>query len=291
SAILEQSLLPATTTPERRTAAFAWYTALQDGGHSLGSLAAGLPALLVAVLPLSQSASLRLCFGLYSALLLASGLCYLGLPARAAAPAATAPPPPVRLSPESRRVLTRISLLFALDGLGGGLLLTTLLAYFFFERFGVGVAALSGLFFAARVANLLSNFGAAWLARRIGLVNTMVFTHIPASLLLVAVALVPSFPLAAALFLLREAMVEMDVPTRQSYVMAVVQPEERTTASGVTNLVRLAMWALGPSLGGWAMQGLGLAAPLLAGAGLKIVYDLLLYASFRRLKPPEERTG
>ena len=288
SAILEQALLPATTTPARRTAAFAWYTALQDCGHSLGSLAAGLPALLVAATALSMTASLRLCFGLYALLLLLSGLCYFGLPARAAE---AAPPPPARLAPESRRILTRISLLFALDGLGGGLLLTTLLSYFFFERFGVGVAALSGLFFAARVANLLSNFGAAWLARRVGLVNTMVFTHIPASLLLVAVAFVPSFPLAAALFLLREALVEMDVPTRQSYVMAMVRPEERTTASGVTNLVRLAMWALGPSLGGWAMQGVGLAAPLLAGAGMKIVYDLLLYASFRRLKPPEEQAA
>ena len=287
SAILEQALLPATTTPARRTAAFAWYTALQDCGHSLGSLAAGLPALLVAATALSMTAGLRLCFGLYALLMLLSGLCYLGLPARAAQPASTAPPI-ARLSPESRRILTRISLLFALDGLGGGLLLTTLLSYFFFERFGVGVAALSGLFFAARVANLLSNFGAAWLARRIGLVNTMVFTHIPASLLLVAVAFVPSFPLAAALFLLREALVEMDVPTRQSYVMAMVRPEERTTASGVTHLVRLAMWALGPSLGGWAMQSVGLAAPLLAGAGIKIAYDLLLYGSFRRLKPPEE---
>ena len=291
SAILEQSLLPATTTPARRTAAFAWYTALQDCGHSLGSLAAGLPALLVAATALSMTAGLRLCFGLYALLMLLSGLCYLGLPARAAPPASSAPPPPARLSPESRRILTRISLLFALDGLGGGLLLTTLLSYFFFERFGVGVAGLSGLFFAARVANLLSNFGAAWLARRVGLVNTMVFTHIPSSLLLVAVAFVPSFPLAAALFLLREALVEMDVPTRQSYVMAMVRPEERTTASGVTNLVRLAMWALGPSLGGWAMQSVGLAAPLLAGAGMKIVYDLLLYASFRSMKPPEERAA
>jgi MFS family permease len=316
SAVLEQSLLPATVPPERRTSTFAWYTALQDAGHSLGSLAAGLPALLAAALPLAGVASYRACFGLYSLLLLASALLYLALPARpresaGAATATTRSPrraalptqpvfmrqhlsstpaasPPARLSPASRRILTRISLLFALDGLGGGLLLTTLLSYFFFERFGVGVAALSGLFFAARVANLLSNFGAAWLSRRIGLVNTMVLTHIPASLLLVAVAFVPSFPLAAALFLLRESLVEMDVPTRQSYVMAVVRPEERTTASGLTNLVRLAMWALGPSLGGWAMQALGLAAPLLAGAGIKIVYDLLLFASFRRLRPPEE---
>jgi MFS family permease len=302
AAVLEQALLPATTTAARRTDAFAWYTALQDVGHSLGSLAAGLPALLAATLPLAARDGYRLSFGLYALLLLVSGLLYLAFPRRVHAgagslpaggltPAGSGASPPPRLSPASRRILTRITLLFALDGFGGGLLLTAIVSYFFFERFGVGVGVLSALFFAARVANLLSNFGAAWLARRIGLINTMVFTHIPASLLLVAVTLVPSFPLAAALFLLREALVEMDVPTRQSYVVAVVRPEERATATGLTNLVRLAMWALGPSLGGWAMQAFGLAAPLLAGAGIKIAYDLLLFASFRRVRPPEERDG
>jgi len=117
----------------------------------------------------------------------------------------------------------------------------------------------------------------------------MVFTHIPSSLLLVTVAFAPSFPVAALLFLLREGLVEMDVPTRQSYVMAMVRPEERTLASGVTHLVRLGGWAAAPGIAGWLMASLSLGSPLVVGAAMKIGYDLLLWRAFRRLKPPEER--
>jgi predicted MFS family arabinose efflux permease len=194
-----------------------------------------------------------------------------------------------RLHPESRRILVRISALFAVDSLAGGLLVTSLLAWFFFERFDVSEAMVGALFFAARILNAVSHVAAARLARRIGLVNTMVFTHIPSSLLLVTVAWAPSFPVAAALFLLREGLVEMDVPTRQSYVMAVVRPEEATVASGVTSLVRLAAWAVGPALAGLFMQSAALATPLVAGAAMKIGYDLLLWKAFRAVKPPEER--
>ncbi len=146
----------------------------------------------------------------------------------------------------------------------------------------------ASLFFAARIANALSHFAAAWLARRIGLVNTMVFTHIPSSFLLLTVPFMPTFPVAAALFLLRESLVEMDVPTRQSYVMAVVRPEERTFASGITHLVRMAGWAVAPAIAGLLMTGTSLAAPLVVGATLKILYDIALWRAFRRLRPPEE---
>jgi MFS family permease len=138
------------------------------------------------------------------------------------------------------------------------------------------------------VANALSHLGAAWLAKRIGLIRTMVFTHVPSSFLLLTVAVAPSFPVAAVLFLLREGLVEMDVPTRQSYVLGVVRHEERTLASAVTHLVRLAGWAVAPALAGYLM-GRTLAAPLYAGVVLKLSYDALLYASFLRLRPPEER--
>jgi len=116
----------------------------------------------------------------------------------------------------------------------------------------------------------------------------MVFTHIPSSVFLLTVAFAPSFPVAAALFLLREGLVEMDVPTRQSYVMAVVRPEERTVASGVTHLVRVGAWAVAPSFAGALMQGVSLGIPIMIGAGMKIAYDLLLYVAFRKAKPPEE---
>ena len=127
-----------------------------------------------------------------------------------------------------------------------------------------------------------------WLARRIGLVNTMVFTHIPSSLLLITVAWAPSLPIAALLFLLREGLVEMDVPTRQSYVMAVVSPDDRTFASGVTYLVRLTGWAVAPAFAGLLMRGTSLTWPLWIGAGMKITYDVLLYLAFRHQPPPEE---
>jgi len=173
----------------------------------------------------------------------------------------------------------------------GGFLGTALLAYFFYHRFGTGEAAIAMLFFLARAANAFSHLAAAWLAARIGLVNTMVYTHIPSSLLLMTVPFAPSFAVAAALFLLREILVEMDVPTRQSYVMAMVLPEERTLASGMTHLVRMGGWAVAPFFAGFLMQGLALATPLFIGAGLKIVYDVALYRSFRHLKTPEERTS
>ena len=283
--VIEQAILPATVSDAERTRAFAWYNVLQDAGHAFGSLLAGVPVLLRAAFGMSELESLRLAM-LFAALLsLAAAAVYPRL-SPAAEPARAARRPP--LTPQSRRTLWRISALFTLDSLGGGFLTAALVSFFFFQRFGVDEAVLGPLFFAARVLNALSHLGAAWLARRIGLVNTMVFTHIPSSLLLASVAIAPSFGVAALLFLLREGLVEMDVPTRQSYVMAVVRPEERTFASGITHLVRMAAWAVGPPFAGLLMQGLSLASPLVIASGMKIGYDILLYAAFRNLKPPEE---
>ncbi len=282
AAAIEQAILPATTHDAGRTRVFAWYNVLQDAGHALGGLAAGLPAVVSDGL-----AGYGLALGLYAALYAASGVLYLMLTPAVETVRARAPAVP--LAPASRRVLARISALFAVDSIAGGFLGAALLSYFFFERFGVGEGAIAALFFAARVANGLSHLGAAWLAARIGLVNTMVFTHIPSSLALIAVALVPEFWMAVALFLAREALVEMDVPTRQSYVMAVVRPEERTFAAGVTGLVRVGGWAVAPFVAGFLMQGVALATPLIVGAGMKIGYDLLLFRAFRHTRPPEER--
>lgn len=288
--ILEQAILPATTSDAGRTRAFARYNVLQDIGHALGGLAAATPVVFARAFAVTELAGYQATLGLYAALLAVTAALALRLSpavelARAVAPVAGAVP---HITHESRRIVWRISGLFAIDAIAGGFLGTALLSYFFFQRFGAGEAAIAMLFFAARSANAVSHFGAAWLAGRIGLVNTMVFTHIPSSLALVAVALVPEFWMAAALFLVRELLVEMDVPTRQSYVMAVVRPEERTWASGITSLVRLGGWAVAPFAAGFLMQGLSLATPLILGAGMKIGYDLLLWKSFRDLKPPEE---
>jgi MFS family permease len=283
--IVEQAMLSARTTDRARTQALAWYNVLQDAGHALGALLAGLPAVLERVWGVERLVGHRATMGLYAVSLLLTAPLYGRLsPSVEAAP----PKPPLRVSPDSRRLLLRISALFALDSLAGGFLTTALLSYFFFERFAVSEVTVAALFLGARVLNALSHLGAAWLARRIGLVNTMVFTHIPSSLLLVTVAFAPTFEIAAALFLIREGLVEMDVPTRQSYVLAVVRPEERMLASGLTHLVRLGAWALAPALAGLLMGRVGLMTPLVIGAAMKIGYDVLLYWSFRSVRPPEE---
>jgi len=188
----------------------------------------------------------------------------------------------------TRAVVRRIAGLFAIDSIGGGFLSSALVAYWFFERYGTTEVQLAYLFFAARILNVVSHLAAAWIARRIGLVNTMVLTHLPSSVFMMLAPAAPTAAVAAAFFLAREALVEMDVPTRQSYVLAVVPPSARTYASGMTNVTRNAGWAVGPLIGGSVMQHLSLAAPLFIGGTLKILYDLALYRSFRHLKAPEE---
>jgi predicted MFS family arabinose efflux permease len=283
--VLEQAMLPITTTAQERTMSFAWYNVIADVGHSLGSLAAALPALLVTAFAWDQLLAFRAAIGLYAVLILVSGLLYFGLSSTVDGPSVSIG----HVSEKTRAVLWKISSLFALDSLGGGFLTAALVSVFFFERFHVGPAVLASLYFGARVANAVSHLGAAWLARRIGLLNTMVFTHIPSSFLLLTVAFAPNFPIAAALFLLREGLVEMDVPTRQSYVMALVEPQERAAASGITHLVRLAAWAVAPVFAGFLMQTISPAAPLMVAAGMKVSYDVILYFAFRRVKPPEEQ--
>jgi MFS family permease len=282
--ILEQAVLPTLTTAERRTSTIAGYTLLQDVGHGLGALLPGAFVMLPRTRAGEAPAQLTLLsiagLGLVSvALYAASGARLEPVERLAAKP----------LSNRSRGILLRICALFGIDSLAGGFLTTALMSYFFFERFGVGVSVIGPLFFGARLLNAVSHVGAAWLARRIGLVNTMVFTHIPSSFLLVSVAFAPNLTVAVILFLLREGLVEMDVPTRQSYVLAVVEPSERTFASGITNLVRLGGWAVAPAFAGALMQGQTLYLPLVVGAAMKIAYDLLLWRAFRSIRPPEEK--
>jgi MFS family permease len=283
--VVEQAVLPATTTDANRTMTFAKYNVIQDVGHAFGSLLATLPAMLQGVIHASADDAHRASIWIYAALCLVPLLAYARLsPAIESHRVARRP----SITPQSRRTLAKISGLFGIDSVAGGFLTTALLAYFFYERFGVDVSEIGVLFFVARLANAGSHFAAAWLARRIGLVNTMVFTHIPSSVFLLTVPFMPNFATAALLFLLRESLVEMDVPTRQSYVMAVVRPEERTFASGVTHLVRLAGWTVAPAFAGMLMAGQSLAIPIYVGAGMKIFYDLVLWRAFRNVKPPEE---
>jgi MFS family permease len=283
---LEQAILPDTVDAAERTRTFAWYNVIQDIGHAAGAALAALPYLLREFAGASDLDSLRAVLVLYALLYAASALLYTRLSHRAESASRGLK---LKVSPQSRAILTRLSLLFALDSFAGGFLGSALFAYFFYKQYGVSEAVIGMLFVGARVMNAFSHLGAAWLAQRIGLVKTMVYTHTPSSLLLLTIPFAGDFWLAALLFLLREGLSEMDVPTRQSYLMAVVLPEERTFAGGVTNLSRMAARSVAPVLAGATMQALALWTPLAAAAAMKITYDWLLYYSFRKIKPPEER--
>jgi predicted MFS family arabinose efflux permease len=260
---------------------------VQDVGIALGSLLIALPGLLRAATGLPAVPALRLSLAAYVALSALAAVPYLLLP-KDVTSARTGSG--LQVSPGSRPILARICGLFAIDSVAGGFLTATFLTVFFHARFAADERAIGLLFFGRSVLNALSHLAAARLARRFGLLNTMVFTHMPSSVLLITVTVAPSFAVAAVLFLLREALVEMDVPTRTSYVLAVVQPHERTLASGLTHLVRMGGWAISPVVAGTLAGSAGsLALPLWIGAAMKIVYDVLLFAAFRRVAPPEER--
>lgn len=298
AAALDQAILPGTATEHQRTWVLAYYNLALDAGHALGALGGTAPSLLSHLFGTPALAAHRLTFLACAGAVAASGVCYALLSDSVEQNFSSVhhdssvhhEPPQSRTQPQrTHALIARLTLLFGLDSLGGGFLNTSLVAYWFFERFAMSEGRVALLFFAARTLNAASHVAAAWLAKRIGLVNTMVATHLPSSLFVMLVPVAPSAAVASALFLAREALVEMDVPTRQSYLMAVVRPEERTMASGVTSVVRNAGWAAGPSLAGVLMQNVAMSAPLYAGAVLKIAYDVILYVSFRNIKPPEER--
>lgn len=267
---LEQSILAHAGTVEQRTWSLTVYHAVGDCGSFAGSAA-------VMLLPLI---GYRALWAGYTACLAAGLLLYAGL-----SPQAEAADPKPGFSPESRRRVLRFAGLSAIDSLGSGFLTSALLSFYFYKRFGLDERQIAVMLVVADLLNIASNFLAERLARRIGLVNTMVFSHLPANLMLIAVPFCPSLPWALTLFLARELLVEMDVPTRQSYLASIVLPSERTAALGAVQLTRTSMWAVAPGLAGWLMGAAALGTPLVAGASIKAVYDLLMWRSFRRLKP------
>ena len=285
---LEQAIVPALVPDQSRTWGFSWYNVLLDSGGALGALGASLPLFLSNWLHVGLVSGYRYLFVVYAVVNVSSALLYVSLRVDAGHLNPTSSPRVISPSALSRSTVHRIAALFAIDAFGGGFLSDALVSYWFFHRFGLAEQTLGLLFFAVHILNAASHLGAAWIAERIGLVNTMVFTHLPSSLFLIAVPFASSSKWAIVLFLLRESLVEMDVPTRQSYVAALVEPHERPYASGITNIARTGAWAAASSLSGFIMQRLAFSAPLVIGGGLKIVYDLLLYRNFRHLRPPEE---
>ena len=278
---LEHTVLSGAVQPKRRTWAFARYSLIGALAGAVGALAAATPEWL-ALFGIGTIAAIKIMFGFYAFLGLLGGLAYHRIPrvARAQPSAALGP---------SRSIVYKLAALFSIDAFAGGFVVQSLLALWLFQRFDLSLAAAGLFFFWSGVLSAFSFPVAAWIGGRIGLVNTMVFTHIPSSLCLIAAAFSPSLEWALGLLLVRSALSQMDVPTRSSYVMAVVTPAERPAAASVTAVPRSLASAASPALAG-ALFAAGLQMwPLLLCGGLKILYDLLLLAAFRSIKPPEER--
>lgn len=286
---VEQACLAQLIADRDRTRWFAWYNVAGYGATALGALAGGWLAEYFQRGGWTVLASYRLLLGGYGVLgLVIGGLSWrLGTQVEVTAVAAKAGRF-LGLGP-SRATVFRLGALFSLDSFAGGFIVQSFLAYWLHRRFGAGEAALGGIFFGTNLLSGLSALAAVPLARRIGLVNTMVWTHLPSNVLLMGVPLMPSFGWAVTLLLLRHTISQMDVPTRQSYVTAVVPADERSAANGVTGTARQLGTALAPLFAGPLLGTAALASvPFFVAGGLKIIYDLTLWRSFRAVKPPEE---
>jgi MFS family permease len=289
---VEQASLSQIVGDERRTAVFAWYNVVGYLATASGSLAAGLLAGTLIAAGLDRVDAYRTVVLGYGAVGLLLALGFWRVSGRIEAPRRAHDAPVTgRLGlHRSRGIVLRLSALFSIDAFGGGLVPQSLIAYWFHLKFGVEPAILGAIFFGANILAAVSSLSAVRIARRIGLVNTMVFTHLPSNVLLILVPIMPNLPLAILVLLARFSISQMDVPTRQSYVMAVVDPDERSAAAGVTGIARTTGAAVSPLISGPLIASAGLAGiPFILAGGLKIVYDLALWRAFRSVKAPEER--
>lgn len=281
---LEHAMLTREVSDTERTGMFARYSLVGALAGAAGALAASAPGHL-APLGLDQLAGIKAMFVLYALLGLLGGLLYSRIPRQ---PLPAERQPASALGP-SRHIIYRLAALFSLDSFAGGLVVQSLLALWLFERFDMSLTAAGLFFFWTGVLSAFSFPVAAWLSRRIGLVNTMVYTHIPSSICLILAAVAPSLALTLALLLVRAALSQMDVPTRSSYVMAVVTAPERAAAASFTTVPRSLAAAASPALAGALLALPFKGWPLVICGSLKIAYDLLLLFQFRNLKPPEEQ--
>ena len=290
---IEQALLPQTVSNVRnRNTIFALYNMTGTFAMSVGILLSGLPAILQHQFGLSEIESIKPLFMLYSILGIIVMIIYFMLSKKIELTGDQIAKPLTQvLSPETKKIVGKLSGLFSLDSFAGGFVIQSIVAFWFFTKFGLDLTTLSYIFSIAGVLTAFSFLAAARIADKIGLVNTMVFTHIPSNILLILVGFAPTLPLAIAFYLGRMALSQMDVPTRQSYIVSVVKEEERTASTGITNISRNISQAVSPSLTGYILQALPvLSAPFVIGGILKIAYDLALYLNFKNIKPAEEET-
>ena len=293
---IEQAALSHVVTDRTRTEVFAWYTLTGALATALGALAAGTTTRALQTAGVEPVSSYRTVVVLYAALGVVLAVLFAQL--SAAAEAATAAETRALRATlfgragvdRSRDVVLKLSALFALDSFGGGFVIQSFAAYWFHLRFGIDPETLGVIFFWANVFAGISALAASRLAARIGLIRTMVATHLPSNVLLILVPLMPSLPLAVAVLLMRFSISQMDVPTRQSYLMAVVNPAERSAAAGITGVARTTGAAISPLFVGWMFaRPAFFNVPFFLAGTLKIAYDLLLYRAFVAVQPPEER--
>ncbi|MEA2836703.1 MAG: hypothetical protein QOD89_1253 [Bradyrhizobium sp.] len=280
---LEHALLTRQTSDRDRTSVFARYSLIGALTAAVGALAAALPEILASH-GWSKPGAIKLMFYLYAALGLLAAFLYARLPRDHT----HADERPKSALGPSRGIVYKLAALFSLDAFAGGFVVQSLLALWLFERFDLSLEAASLFFFCSSLLGAMSFPVAAWLSRHIGLINTMVFTHIPSSLCLIAAAFSADLTVVLSLLLVRSALSQMDVPTRSSYVMAVVTPAERTAAASVTAVPRSLASSISPAIAGFLLAGPFSALPLVVCGALKIGYDLALLRMFRHTKPPEE---
>ena len=282
---VEQAVLAETVRGGERTAVFAWYNVAGTLAGGLGALASGVPELLAHLAGADPLAAERGGFLFYAAVAAGVAAIYRRLSPSVERAALAGQAPLAR----SGRVVLQLATLFSLDSFGGGFVVQSLLVLWLYRRFQLSVATAGAIFFGAGMVGALSQFLSGKLAARIGHVRTMVYTHLPANLFLMAAGVVPSAPLAVTFLLLRASLSQMDVPARQAYVMALVPPEERMAASSVTNVPRSLAAAIPPLLAGVLLDRSAFGWPLVLGGALKALYDLLLLAQFGALRPPAGR--
>jgi MFS family permease len=282
---LEYSLLSHAVTDEDRTTAFARYSLIGNLLGAVGALAAAVPGLLAQWYGLELKTAVQAMFVVYGA----SSLAVLALYRRL--DSAQTHGDENRAAPlrESRSIVYRLAALFSLDAFGGGFAVQSLLALWLYMKFNLSVEAAGTIFFWSGVLAAASFLAAPAIARRFGLVNTMVFTHLPANIFCVLVPLMPTLQLAVIFLFLRAALSSMDVPVRNSYVMAVVSPAERAAAAGITAVPRSLVSSVSPAIAGYLLTLTSFGWPLVISGSLKITYDLILLAMFRKVKPPEEQ--
>jgi len=284
---VDQAMLPQTAPDDRRTWLFSIYNTVASFASALGALFSASTGAF-ASLGLSGADAYRPLFLLYAIIGAANLAIFLSLSDHVEVAQVHGERRFIGIH-RSAGTVARLSALFGLDAFAGGLVVQSLVAYWFYLRWGLAPEQLAVVFFAVNALSGLSLLAAGWLATRIGLLNTMVFTHLPSNVLLILVPFAPTAPLAVALFLLRMSISQMDVPTRQSYTMAVVDPAERTATAGITNVARSAASTISPLLTGLAFASGALGLPFIVAGGLKIAYDGLVFVSFRHIRPAEEQ--